>query len=91
MIDVYKRQVLDHRQVMGNEEVGELAFLLEFQQQVEHLGLYRMRRQHVVVVGKGQVLPGGQRSGGVGVGRDAFVFHLRIYDTRCLLYTSRCV
>ena len=31
--------VLDHRQVMGNEEVGELAFLLEFQQQVEHLGL----------------------------------------------------
>ena len=25
---------------MGDEEVGELAFLLEFQEQVEHLGLY---------------------------------------------------
>lgn len=31
---------------MGDEEVGELAFLLEFQQQVEHLGLdgYVQRR-----------------------------------------------
>ena len=48
---------------------------------LHHL-VYRMRRQHVVVVGKGQVLPGGQRGGSVGVGRDAFVFHLRIYDTR---------
>lgn len=31
--------VFDDRQIMGNKQVREFAFLLKFQQQVEHLGL----------------------------------------------------
>lgn len=33
--------VLDHAQIMGDKEVGQLVFLLEVLKQVDHLGLDR--------------------------------------------------
>ena len=42
--------VLDHREVVGDEQVGEAEFLLQVHQQVDHLRLHRdVERRHRLV------------------------------------------
>ena len=50
--------------------------------------VHRVGRQNVVVVRKGQIVPGGKGSGSIGVRRNALVFDLFVYDTLilCLIF-----
>ncbi len=68
--------------VAVDKAVG-LTLLPQLQDSLAH-GIQSMGCQNVVVVGQRQILPRGQLRSGVGVGRNALVFDLFVYDSLIL-------
>ena len=67
LADVHHRHpvadVLDHAQVVGDEEVGQPELLLQIEQQIEDLGLHRDVERGDRLVGHDQARIEGQGAG----------------------------
>ena len=69
------------------EEAVRLALRPQLQNGFAH-GVHGVGRKDIIVVGKGQIFPCGKLCRSIGVGRNALVFDLFVYDTLilCLIF-----
>ena len=69
------------------EEAVRLALRPQLQNGFAH-GVHGVGRKDIIVVGKGQIFPCGKLCRSIGVGRNAFVFDLFVYDALilCLIF-----
>ena len=78
---------LGEERFIAVKEAIRLPPLPQLQDGLTHR-VHRVGRQNVVVVRKGQIVPGGKGSGGIGVRRNALIFDLFVYDALilCLIF-----
>ena len=72
--------VLGEERLVTVEETVRLTLFAELQDSLTHR-VHGVGGQHIVVVGEGEIFARRQRLGGVGVGGDALIFDLFVYDS----------
>ena len=76
--------VLGEERLVTVEETIRLTLFAELQDSLTHR-VHGVGSQHIVVVGEGKIFARRQRLGGVGVGGDALIFDLFVYDSLIFL------
>ena len=76
--------VLGEERLVTIEETIRLTLFAELQDSLTHR-VHGVGGQHIVVVGEGEIFARRQRLGGVGVGGDALIFDLFVYDALIFL------